>query len=107
MSTVLWFSRLKPGVDPASYEDWVREVDYRLAAEIDCIRSYRVYRVPGGFTGEAAPEYDYVEIVHLTDIEEYRGVLKSHPAMDEILAQIDSYVEAAGNAICELVEPNP
>jgi hypothetical protein len=97
MQVVFWFSRLRPGVEAADYERWVREVDYRAAKDIPSIRSYRVHRVSGPCLGETTP-YDYVEVVEITDIDAYRRDIEQHPAAQKIAAEIGDYVESAGNA---------
>jgi hypothetical protein len=97
MPVVFWFSRLRPGVEAADYECWVREVDYRAAKDIPSIVSYRVHHINGPCLGETTP-YDYVEVVEITDIDAYRRDIQHHPAAQIIAAEIDHYVESAGNA---------
>ncbi len=97
MPVVFWFSRLRPGVNAADYERWVREVDYRAAKDIPSIRSYRVHHINGPCLGDTTP-YDYVEVVEITDIDDYRRDIQQHPAAQKIAAEIGHYVESAGNA---------
>jgi hypothetical protein len=97
MPTVFWFSRLRPGVSAADYERWVRDVDYRMAKDIPSIVSYRVHHINGPCLGETTP-YDYVEVVEITTIDDYRRDIQQHPAAQVIAAEIDHYVESAGNA---------
>jgi hypothetical protein len=97
MPVVFWFSRLCPGMDAAEYEQWVRDVDYRLAREIPSICSYRVHRVEGPCLGDSAP-YDYVEVAEITDIDAYRRDIAQHPAAQRIVAEIGRYVDSVGNA---------
>lgn len=97
MPVVFWFSRLRPGVSAAEYERWVREVDYRAARDIPSIRSYCVHRIDGPCVGDSAP-YDYVEVVEITGIDQYRRDIQQHPAAQRIGAEIGQYVESLGNA---------
>jgi hypothetical protein len=97
MPTVFWFSRLQPGVKAEEYERWVREVDYVAARAIPSIISYRVHRISGPCVGDGAP-YDYVEVVEITDIEDYRRDIGQHPAAKAITAEIGNYVASMGNA---------
>jgi hypothetical protein len=97
MPVVFWFSRLRSGVDAAEYERWVREVDYRAARAIPSILSYRVHHIHGPCLGDAAP-YDYVEVVEITTIDDYRRDIQQHPAAQTIAAEIGHYVESMGNA---------
>ena len=98
MSVVFWFSRLQPGVDPAEYEKWVREVDYVAAKQIASLIRYRVHRINGPCLGDTAAPYDYVEIAEVTDIDDYRRDLEQHPAAHAIGAEIGKYVQSVGNA---------
>jgi hypothetical protein len=96
MPTVFWFSRLQPGVHAGEYEQWVRQVDYVAAREIPSILSYRVFHVQGPCLGDAAP-YHYVEVVEITNVEDYRRDIAQHPAAKLIAAEIGRYVESVGN----------
>ena len=98
MPVVFWFSRLQPGIDPADYERWVREVDYVAAKQIASLISYRVHRINGPCVGDTPAPYDYVEIAEVTDIDEYRRDLENHPAVHAIVAEIGNYVQSVGNA---------
>ena len=42
---------LKKGVDPAAYEKWVREYDYKVAKSLPSIVSYTTHRIEGPSTG--------------------------------------------------------
>lgn len=100
MPTVVWYSRLQPGVEPATYERWVEEVDYPGARKIPSIQSYRVFRVQGPCVGDPneAFTYDYVEVVEVTDMQAYLRDLDEHPAAQAIIAEIDRYVKSVGSA---------
>jgi hypothetical protein len=105
MASVFWFSRLKDDVDAATYEDWVQRTDYRLALEIPCIKHYRVHRVEGSVDGEGVSLFDYIEVLEITDMKAYRAAMKDHPALQQIVAEIGSFMEAAGSAWGAPIEP--
>jgi hypothetical protein len=98
MASVFWFSKLKEGAQAAAYERWVQETDYRLARDVRCVAHYRVHRLAGPVEGEGAAPYDYIEVLDVTDIDEYRAALKNHPAIQQIIAEIGQYVDGAGSA---------
>lgn len=98
MPSVFWFSKLKPGADPAAYEQWVRETDYRLAEGINSIRHYRVHKLLGPMEGDGAPPYDYIEVLEVRDLGEYRDALAQDPAIQQILAEIGRFIQGAGGA---------
>jgi len=106
MTSVFWFSRLKAGADAAAYERWVQHTDYRLAQQIPSIVHYRVHRIAGPVDGNAPPPYDYIEVLEVTAIDEYRSDLTHHPAIQPILAEIGQFIEGAGSAWGEPI-PHP
>lgn len=97
MPTVFWFSKLQPGMSAATYEAWVREVDYVQARQIPSILSYRVHRINGAYAGGTVA-YDYLEVVEVTDVEAYRQDIAQHPAAQKIVAEIGQYVQSVGSA---------
>lgn len=104
MPTVFWFSKLKPDVQPEDYESWARTVDYVQAKKIPSILSYRIYRLNGKYTDEQALSYDYLEIVEVKSIEEYRADIGQHPAAQVIIAEIGNYIDSVGDAWGTLIE---
>jgi hypothetical protein len=96
MPTVFFLNRLKPGVDPEDYEQWVREVDYPIANSIPSILSYRTHRISGPYR-HAHAEYDYIEVVEVTDIDDYRRDLDELPQAKELRRQIVDYLEFPDN----------
>lgn len=91
MPTVFILTHLRPGADPADYERWVREVDYPTSAQVPSIISFRVYRVEGVFR-RAELECDYIEVVEVTDLDDYRRDLAERPELQELFRQIRQYL---------------
>ena len=105
MASVFWFSKLKPGAQAEAYERWVQETDYRLAKGIGCILRYRVHRIVGPVEGDGKPPYDYIEVLDVTDIGEYRSAMKGNAAMEQIVAEIGQFIEGAGSAWGDPIAP--
>ena len=105
MPSVFWFSKLKSGARAADYERWVQERDYHLAQELDCIVHYRVHRMAGPVEGEGPALYDYVEVLEVTDMDDYRAAMQDHPALKQIIAEIGRYIEGVGGAWGEPIVP--
>lgn len=70
-------STLKPGVDPAEYEQWVRERDYPLVASKSNFLSYRVHRIEGPIDGAADSGWMYVERIEVKSLEQHDRDLAS------------------------------
>lgn len=105
MPTVFFLNRLKEGVDPADYERWLREVDYPIASSIPSILSYRTHRISGLYR-QAHVAYDYIEVVEVTDIDEYRRDLDELPQAKELRRQIVAYLEFPDNFWGNYLEGN-
>lgn len=69
------FAALKPGVDPADYERFEREVDYVVAASLKTIVSYRTHRISEAGAGLQGGPWHYVERIEVTDRAAYEAEL--------------------------------
>jgi hypothetical protein len=91
---VFFLNRLREGVDPDEYEDWIRRVDYPVARAQGAITSYTVTRVEGTLSGEGESPYDYLEVIEITDLDAYRA-LGSLPEFEQLLQEWSQYVAEA------------
>ncbi len=83
---------LKPRVEPAAYERWLREYDYRVAKTLPSIVSYRTHRIEGPIHGTDLG-WRYIERIEIRDMEQYQKDLAS-PAGQELLRQLyDTYCD--------------
>ena len=96
MPTVIFLTRLREGVEPSEYEDWLRNFDYPTAQSIPSIISYRTHRIVRPFTAADA-HYDYFEVVEVTDIDDYKRDLDELPQAQELRRQIVKYLEPSDN----------
>jgi REDY-like protein HapK len=86
---------LKPGVEPADYERWLREYDYRVAKMLPSIRSYRTSRIERPIRAAEDPGWSYIERIDVRDAEQYQKDLAS-PAGQELIRQLyDGYCDRA------------
>ena len=99
-------AKLKPGVDPAEYERFEREVDYAVAAKMKTIVSYRTHRIsetPGPVSGGP---WDYIERIEITDRTAYEAELATagKDLIDELYAK---YLDRAYTVSfwSELIQP--
>ena len=64
---------LKPGVDPAAYEQWLREYDYRVAKTLPGIVSYKTFRIEGAIhNAPPGAGWRYIERIE-TPIERFQA----------------------------------
>lgn len=91
---VFFLNKLHPHADPAEYEAWIRRVDYPVARAQEPILSYVVTRIDGTLSGEGSSPYDYLEVIEISDLEEYRA-LGAKPEFQQLLAEWSQYVAEA------------
>jgi hypothetical protein len=82
---VFFLSRLHAGVDPAEYEQWVRDVDLPVVRAIPSLVSYDVVRIDGAWRDGEVP-YDYIESIEVADPEVYKRELEEIPDREEFSA---------------------
>jgi hypothetical protein len=79
---------LKPGVEPAAYERWLREYDYQVARAFPSIASYTTFRIDGAIhNAPAGAEWRYIERIEIRDLDEYQKDIGS-PAGQELIRQL-------------------
>lgn len=102
MPVVFFLARLKPGVDPAAYERWVREVDYPTARQLPSIVSYTNHRLVGPFR-KADVHYDYLEVIQVTDVDAYRRDLTRHE-LQALRQRLAEFIDPSDNFVGEAIE---
>lgn len=92
MQKILVLFNLKPGVDPAAYEDWARTADLPTARGLEAVTQFEVYRSEGLMrTGDAAP-YQYVEWLEVTSVEALGNDAQAE-AMQAVIAQFQTFAD--------------
>jgi hypothetical protein len=101
---VFFLNTLKEGVNPAAYEQWVQEVDYPVARRQPAISSYVVTRVAGHVTGGGELPCQYLEVIEVTSIEEYRASLDGNVELEALLREWAEYVGESTAVYGEVIE---
>jgi hypothetical protein len=100
---VFFLNKLREGVDPQDYEDWIGRVDYPVARAQGAITAYTVTRIEGTLGEGGESPYDYLEVIEITDLESYRA-LGSLPEFENLLREWSLYVAEAVMIHGEVVE---
>jgi hypothetical protein len=100
---VFFLNKLREGVDPQEYEDWIRRVDYPVARAQGAITAYTVTRIEGTLSGEGESPYDYLEVIEITDLDAYRA-LGELPEFQQLLQEWSQYVAEAEMIHGEVIE---
>lgn len=62
---------LKPGVDPAAYEQWARGADIPGVNALGSVTGFTVHRATGLFGSDGTPPYQYVEIIDIEVMDSF------------------------------------
>jgi hypothetical protein len=92
---VFFLNTLKDGVDVAAYEEWVRQRDYPVARAQPAIESYVVSRVDGHVVEGGELPCQYLEVIEVTSIDEYRAGLDA----PELAGLLDEWREYVGESV--------
>jgi hypothetical protein len=93
MSTrIVALFNLKPGVTTDQYEQWARTVDMPTVRALRSIAGFEVLRTTGTLGSDAAPPYQYIEIIDVADMGQF-GADVATQAMQEIAAAFQGMVD--------------
>lgn len=70
-------STLQDGVDPADYERWVRDYDYKVVAKLKNYTDYRVHRIRRPILGAESATWQYIERIEVRSLEQHDADLAS------------------------------
>jgi hypothetical protein len=99
-------AKLKPGVDPAAYERFEREVDYAVAGRMKTIVSYRTHRIGETAGPIQGGPWDYIERIEITDRAAYEAELAT--VGKELIEELYAKYLDRGHTVSfwsELIEP--
>jgi hypothetical protein len=92
MTTIVVLFNLKPTVSVVEYEAWARRTDLPNVNALPSVRSFRVLRSAGLLNGAPAP-YQYVELIELESLQNFRGDVKSD-LMQGVAREFRAYADA-------------
>jgi hypothetical protein len=102
MTTVVVFFNLRPEVKAEAYEKWARATDLPAVNRLNAVRNFTVHRATALLNGSRSP-YQYVEIIELTSLEEFRAEVKA----DAIQAVAREFRQFADAPVFMVTEPLP
>lgn len=71
MMRLIALLNLKPGISVEHYEQWARTVDLPTVNALPSIGRFDLFRATGQLGTDAAPPYQYVEIIDVNDMEQF------------------------------------
>ena len=83
---------LKPGIDQTTYEEWARSVDLPTVNGLASIQEFSVFRSVAMLGSDAAPPYQYVEIIDVADMDQFGKDIAAE-TMQKIAAQFQDMAD--------------
>lgn len=100
MTTLIVLFRLKSEADATEYERWAAATDLPTVRKLDNCKRFDVYRASGLLGSDAAPPYQYVEIIDVTDLAAFR----KETASDTMRRVAAEFREFADNPVFVVTE---
>ena len=92
---------LKPGASREDYENWAKTTDIPNVNALGSVRGFSVIRTTGLLGSDDPAPYDYVELLHVEDMEKLGEDISSE-TMQRVAAE---FQEFADNPQFMLTEP--
>lgn len=71
MTTIVVLFNLRTDADVAAYEAWARATDLPAVNGLGSVDAFRVQRATGMLGSDAAPPYQYVELIEVNDMQAF------------------------------------
>ena len=103
MSSLILRYRLKPGVTPADFEQWVHTVDHPTMGALQRVQRLTTYRIDGLLLGEGAPSCEYVEVFDVPDLAVFTSEDMPGETVQGVMGQFMGFVDAPEFLIASVV----
>ena len=94
MPAIIIKYRLKPGVTPAQFEDWVREEDQPAMRGLERVKAFDTYRIDGMLMGEGQLSVQYIELFDIPDLDGFNDEDMAGETVQQIMGQFMGFAEA-------------
>ncbi len=92
MTTVIVLYNLKTGITSADYERWAKKTDLPIVRGLKSISGFDVYRCEGLLGSDNKPPYQYTEIIHVADMDQF-GRDISDSTMQKVAAEFQTFAD--------------
>jgi hypothetical protein len=90
---IVAFFNLKPDIAVTDYEDWAAKVDLPTVNALPSIENFEVLRATAKLGG-GSPEYQYIEILDINDMDQFRSDVSS-PQMQSVAGAFRGMVDVS------------
>lgn len=102
MGIIVVLFNLKPGVEPAHYEEWARRTDLPTVIGLPSVKQFTVLK-SGGLLGGGAAPYQYVELIEVHSVDALRADTKS-ATMQAVAQEFRQFADAPTFILTESLE---
>ena len=92
MTRIVVLFNLKPQIDASDYEEWARNTDIPIVNALSSVSSFTVHRSSGLLGSDAAPPYQYVEVIDVSDMETFGGEVGTD-TMRQVAAEFQRFAD--------------
>ena len=92
MTRIVVLFNLKPDASVADYETWARTTDIPTVNDLASVANFTVYRAIGLLGSDAAPPYQYVEVIDVSDMPEF-GVEVGSELMQKVASEFQGFAD--------------
>ena len=91
-TTLIVLFNLKPGVVPADYERFAKELDIPTVKALQSVDDFRVFRASGLFGADGPPPFQYVEMIAVNYLN---GLIEEvgSPEVGKVVAAFRDFAE--------------
>ncbi len=93
--------RLKDGVSPEAFENWVRDTDQPTMRSLRRVTRFDTFKATGLLMGEGALSQTYFEIFEIDDLDGFTGEDMPGETVQTIMGQFMGFVDAPEFVIAE------
>lgn len=90
MSTLIVLFNLNDKQDQEIYERWAKEQDTPAIKHLSSVQDKRVYRATGLIGSDAAPPYQYVEVIEVSDVDQLTKDLQQDEETQQLVQHFRS-----------------
>ncbi|MDE1147221.1 MAG: hypothetical protein PW843_30175 [Azospirillaceae bacterium] len=95
---------LKADADPAAYETWARTTDIPTVRALPSAGGFDLYRLNAVKGSDAAPPFQYLEVIHIADAEGFKGEVATD-TMRQVAAQFRTFADNPMFIASDKIEP--
>jgi hypothetical protein len=105
MPTVFNRLKLKEGIEREDYDRWIVEFVYPHTEKIRSVVSQRIYPIDGLVVGGSELPYDYIEVIEVRNVEDFRRDLRRNAAAIEIRDELAKRADFLDSSYGDYVPP--